>query len=547
MYKLKNPEIINDRNFDRLFKLMRTEIFNDNISKIISSGYSERLLQLIEKNPYINRSKINLNLFDDHVWKIISENPTIGDKTTLEFFNVYGEVLIDMIKNNLFEGLKYTYENIPESQNFIIHSLSNKNISIIQFDLKFINDMGDELLSKLYSRHCFSNKSEFSKIFKIHQAKNCELIQDIVNYDPYNCTFKWIPEEDIEKSLFNINTECIDKQELLVNKFFGIELNDHYYIKLFLATINKAPLSPQFREKYGTILELLNKAYSASDEEIIEMSKKLDQRKKENYRKLIYNCEREGNELIKGQFSKELEQKNTQILNEAHYNPLTTDNGDTIDIYELTGQPFTMLVHAITDNPMSVHNSFVSEIINNPENWNKIDKGNNYISTSLISDKYMVTYDTSNDEETVMFGFYQVPASSIKLMSTRDAGMNRLVHIKDDDSWANMRNRLFVPNINTVVSIEELMDKTIENNSRIIMWNEIGVTRSDEETGKKLQPNYIVCMDYISEKSKKAAKHFGIPIYLIHRKYYKKSSSICEDDLKNKIHEEGEKSTGIHK
>ena len=42
-----------------------------------------------------------------------------------------------------------------------------------------------------------------------------------------------------------------------------------------------------------------------------------------------------------------------------------TSDGSTVDVYELTGQPFTMLVHAITNNYMSEHNSYIKKIINN--------------------------------------------------------------------------------------------------------------------------------------------------------------------------------------
>ena len=71
-------------------------------------------------------------------------------------------------------------------------------------------------------------------------------------------------------------------------------------------------------------------------------------------------------------------------------------------MYELEGQPIMMLVHAIVDNRMSIHNSFVNEIVANPEKWNEIEGGNQHISTSLISDKYMVTYGIPNNNDTVM-------------------------------------------------------------------------------------------------------------------------------------------------
>lgn len=552
-HKLKNSQVLNDNNFDTLFKLIGHDVFNDNLSSIINSGYSQRLLQFIEKNPKINLSSINSNIFTDSVWKIINSNPKMRGTTILDLFGngMSGlNILVGIIQNGLFEGLKYTYENIPESHNFILYQLGTRiegTLSFEQFDINFIKYIGHDVLNKLYYRNCFSDKNEFSKIFKISQSGNYELIQDIVNYDTYNFSFKNISDEDITKNLLNSNIGGYNKKEVLLNKYFGIERNDNHYIKLFLSSINKAKLTDEFKEKYETILTLLNQIYNASDEEIISISEKLNKDRKEEYHKLIYDCEKDGNELIKGQFSEDLMRKSNEILSVATHTTLATNGGKTIDVYKLTGQQFTMLVHAITDNKLSENNSYVSQIVNNPEIWNNINGGNNHISTSLISDKYMVTYGIPNNKNTIMFGFNNIPAHSLKFTSVGDAGINR--NAKTNINY-NMRNRLFVADINTVVSVDELMQKTIDANIQKQsgrMWNEIGLSRVNEETGEKLQPNYIVCMDYVSESSKKAAEYFGIPIYLIQRKYYKELPYVSENNLTDQVQEEKYGNTGIHR
>ena len=551
-YELKNPQVLNDNSFEKLFNMIGHDVFNDNISNIIDSGYSERLLQFIEKNPRINLSVLSSNLFYDDVWKIIYSNPTIGDTTILDLFGnrLNGLALLaNIVSQGLFEGLKFTYENIPESHNFIIHQLGSRvegTLSIEQFDINFINNIGNECLSKLYKKHCFSDKEEFSKIFQICKSGNYELIQDIVNYDIYDFSFKNISDEDVRKSLLNTNINGYNKNEVLLNKYFGIERSDNYYIKLFLSSINKAQLTDEFKQKYGTIIDLLNQIYNANPEEILAISEKLNTNKKSQYRELIHNCEEDGNELIKNQFSRDLIQKNNEMISGATHSVLST-TGSTIDVYEFEGQPFTMLVHAIVNNNMSVNNKYVSEIVNNPENWNKIDGGNNHISTSLISDKYMVTYGIPNNEDTVMFGFYNVPSHSLKFTSVEDAGIDRKA--KTNINY-NMRNRLFVSNINTVVSVDELMQKTIDINSKKQsgrMWNEIGLSRVNEETGEKLQPNYIVCMDYVSENSKKAAEFFEIPIYLIKRKHYIGLPYVANDKFTGHALDKKDRAEVIHR
>lgn len=533
-YEINNVHILNDNNFEKIFNIIGHDIFTDNIANVIDGGYSERLLQFIEQNPSINISKIKLNLFSDKVWSIISSNSKIGDTSIIDLFVNRLDVMVDIIEAGYFDGLKLTYENIPESHNFIIHQLGYRvkgSLSLEQFDTNFIEKIGTELLSKLYHRHCFSDKDEFSKIFQIYRSGNHELIQDIVNYDAYDFSFKNISDEDVTRDLLNTNINGYNKNEVLLNKYFGIERSDNYYIKLFLLSINKANLTDEFKEKYGTIIDLLNIIYNANYEEVLAISQQLNKEKREEYIELIWKCEQDGNELIKKQFSRDLLQKNDEMLSKTNHRVLKTNSGYDIDVYEFTGQPFTMLVHAITNNNMSTNNKYVSQIISNPEMWNSINDGNNHISTSLISNEYMVTYGIPNNEDTVMFGFNNIPPRSLKFTSVGDAGINR--NAKTNINY-NMRNRLFVANINTVASIDELMRKTVDTNSKkqnSRMWNEVGLSRVNEDTGEKIQPNYIVCMDYISENSKKAAEFFKIPIYLIQRKYYRELPYVGKDEM----------------
>lgn len=551
--KIENAEVLNDKNFEILFNLIGIRIFYNNIADIITKGYSERLLNFIKNNPRFNLELASINLFDEKVWNIINSNPAIGNTTILDLFggSIDGlNTLIGIISAGVFEGLKETYEKIPQSHGFIKHYLismqANGLLLTKPFNINFIKSIGIDVLETLYGWNCFSNEKEFKKIFEIYEAGNLELIKDIVNFHKKREKFYIgnIPDEDTKKDLLetNINEGYFTKNELLLNKYFGIEWSDNHYIKLFLSAINKTPLTDEFKKKYGTILDLLNQVYNASDKEIIAISKKLNKDKKEEYKKFIYDCEKDGNELIKIQFCKDLKERNIQQLNNIPYNPIKTNSENSINIYKLTGQPFTMLVHGITDNDMSSNNAFVKEIINNPESWNSITEGNNFISTSLITNQHMVTYGIPNNENTIMFGFYRIPPQSIKFMCPYDSGLNRNAAAK---LTFNMRDQLHVPTINTVVSIDELIKKTIDKGMK--EWNEIGISRSNEQTGKKLQPDYIVCMDHVSENSKRAAEYFGIPIFLIDRRYYKQLSDISENNLTDQVQEENYDSTGIHR
>lgn len=61
--KITNFNIFNDSNFEILYSMIGYEIFNDNISKIISNGNSNKLIEFINNNGRMNLAKINLSMF----------------------------------------------------------------------------------------------------------------------------------------------------------------------------------------------------------------------------------------------------------------------------------------------------------------------------------------------------------------------------------------------------------------------------------------------------------------------------------------------------
>ena len=522
--KLENIEVLHDDHFEELFKLIGYKIFDDNISTIIKNGYGDRLLAFRKTNTAtFDVSHLNISLFEDKVWNIIKENPTLKDKSLFEVFESGGrDTLIEIIQKDLFEGMKYTYENIEESHIFFttMNNTKREVYSIDQFSMNFIHHMGDNTLNALYKRSIFRYKEEFSKLFQITELGNYELIQDIVNYDPYNFSFSKISKEQIQKEL--IETDIFDKREILVNKYFGIKRKDIPYIQLFLTAINQADLPKDFEETYKDMLQLLNKAFSASDEEILEMKKSLTKENKEAYKKLIASCEQEGNEVLKEKFVTDLQKKNQEIKDNAIHIVSTHRGIFDYDIYELVGQPFTMLVHAITNNRSSCHNSFVEEIINDPSKWKQINNGNVFLSTSLISDQSMATYGQPNDEKTVLYGFSNFSPGALKYTTPDDAGIDRKA---SEDANINMRSFLNIASLNTISTIDDIMEKTIQNNKDgSNNWNEIGLVR------RNIRPDFIVCMDHIYDASIRAATYFHVPIYVIQRSKYQNSSTRVEND-----------------
>lgn len=521
---MENIEVLNDANFEEIFKLIGSHIFDKNICDIIKKGYSERFLELSKiKKDSIFLQRLNVNCFENKVWNIIRFNPKIGEKKLLDVFTEIPTLLAEIIQKDLFNGMQYTYENIKESRHFLdidVNMHKRDAFSIEQFSMEFIHAIGDDALEKLYKRGIFCNQKEFKKLFQITEKGNYALICDIANYDAYNMSFSWIQEKDIQKELIELNR--YDKREILLNKYFGIERNAVRYIKLFLDSINQAELPSDFLDTYGELLYLLNQTFSASDERILKIKETLRVEKKEKYKQLITSFEQEGNEILKEKFVYDLKEKEQEIKKSAYLIKAEDKKGTyKYDIYELSGQPFTMLVHAITNNSGTIHNHFVEQIIQDPKNWEQISNGNKFLSTSLISEQYMATYGQPNDEQTVLYGFANLSPDALKYTSISDAGMNRQA---SEDANINMRDNLFIPLVNTISTIDLLMKKTIETNqNNTSQWNEIVLLRKD------IKPDYIVCMDHIYEPSIKAATYFHVPIFLIQRSRYQNSPAKSEN------------------
>ena len=546
--KIENFQVFSDSNFQTLYSIISDKIFNNNIAEIIQNGNSNKLIDFLKNYPNIKLDKINPLLFEDKVWNvIINKNNKIDNTEIFDYFysNNILDLFITFVNNNYIEGLIYTYKNFPESHEYIkslCHHNNDDASNFIQFSMDFIKNIGDNDLNKLYQSKIFYYPNQYKKMFEIASLKNYELIQDIINYGNI-IHFQFIDSKDMKKSSLEIDG-VLDKKKLIFGKFFGITGMEVDYIKLFLESINKLNNLPnEFQEKYGDILQLLNKVFTANNEVLLSISEKLDSKNREAYRTLITNMEISGNNILKEKFANDIKIRNQQIINTSTHKQILTNNEKTVDIYELTGQPFTMLVHAITHVTSNDNNYIADKLLEDPTQWANLTGGNNYISTSLISDNYMATFATPDNDKTLMFGFSDIPSENIKNTAPNDSGTNTNV---STNANFNMRTAVIPPTVNTITTVDHLMEKTIERNAKVIIkgYNEVILDRTNKDT--KIMPNYIVCMDQINEKSIEAAAYYGIPIYLIHRYCYNRNVSI-KNDQNNTTNEEEENIDSLKK
>lgn len=519
-------QIMEDQNFDEIYSKIGMNVFSGNISKIIKSGNSENLKQYIESGISLSTyiTNINPSLLNDKVWSTIKQNPTLGDnKVTEILLNNQIPQLIQIIEKGYFAGLKYIYENMPESHHVIDR---NPNLKIELFDLEFIENINKDAFKNIFNG--LNTYLPWADIIsKIKENKNYELIEDILNIGGlYTEKLREISEEDLKKNIFDIFPEKQTK-EIFLNKYFDIDLISIPKLEKFYDAIKKEEFTKEFIEEYGTTMNMLTLIFEGDAASLKEYSKMMDKSKKLEYKKMIEECEIEGNKIIKNHFSNDVNEKYKKMKKTVKHEIIKTESGKDIDVYELSGEEFTMLVHRVIENRMSENNEISKEIRTNPEKF-MTSNANDFISCSLISDICMATYGQLDSIDELTFGFSNIPSENIKLINCKDAGTNRDAKELNNEHG----NDAMGAEAHSFISTSELIQRTLINNIKLneaapgaqkcdARYNEVVLSRQIGNSNERMQPDYLVCMDRIGQCSLKAAEYYGIPIYLIDSKKYK--------------------------
>ena len=194
-----NYAIIKDKNFDKLFSILKFNVFDESMTKILNKIDSDKLLQIDIGN------------------KNILEYVSRFNKFSLEYVSNLNRLrwIETIISNDFVEGLKYTYDNISKFQGEMDSNSSLPEIDR-QFSMDFITNVGNECLEKMYKLNIFNDKSnqrERDTIFKIANKNNYELIYDIMGaftfYETYNDVYgdvfyKNISDDDLKKSYIEL-------------------------------------------------------------------------------------------------------------------------------------------------------------------------------------------------------------------------------------------------------------------------------------------------------------------------------------------------------
>lgn len=505
-----NYAIIKDKNFDKLFSILKFNVFDESMTKILNKIDSDKLLQI-----------------------------DIGNKNILELAEGNHNNLVwieKIIENDLVEGLQYVYKNIPESKNNIrsSHSLTTTK----QFSMEFIKNVGNEYLEKMYKSGMFVDDnfsiSKMEGIFKIAEENNYELIYDIVDSHVLNTDDYVFPDKINDTDLKKSYIELLDDEKIknfLLRKYMIPTLKsfeDKTYQNLLNSILSINDLPKNFTDKYSSILNLYQKIMNSSNEELIEIfkEKKLGKDRNEYNKQLESNFSlfmKDANEILKKEVVNDLKTRSNQIIQNSKKTNIISKTGKNIDVYELTGEPFTMLVHA-----MSKGDHIGKQIINNPEKWITYNQNENQnLSTSLISDKHLETIHSGLTS--VIYGFDNLENEALVIM--RDCDVGASCGGKLDTKYDNV--------LNPILLLDDLNNRMIGKTK--IDHNEVLISRVDKN-GNKIKPNYIVCKDIISNGSPEAAEYFNVPIYLIHTDCYAfDRRTKKEEEIANDIREKNER------
>lgn len=168
-----------------------------------------------------------------------------------------------------------------------------------------------------------------------------------------------------------------------------------------------------------------------------------------------------------------------------------------VDVFELTGEPFKALVHC-TKTEKSCASDF---------EWER--KGNSDgLCCSLIGDKHLGILRDNN----IIVGFFW-----------NQIDVDKIVHSYRSDSYSSYNtsyNQAASNHIVDIMNSDDFLEETIG-------FNEIIYKTYDSITGENenVYPGFVMCYDTITEGDELAAKKLGVPIVLVHTKYYKKRNS----------------------
>lgn len=478
-----------------MYKQVEKEI-EEYIANNGKANLDEKIYEICKTQPdYVSR-----NLLLKYVWDV--QNPISFAENMIEsifdeqtkmqtiFLLISGLEVLDEEKVNFLESLVSLNTNNIKT---ILKAGLELNISdIFHFEHNELNDAYSFSVTQFYTilANEIINSIENDRKMDMRFLKN---IRDIFRKNSNLLNFNGVIEPITSKRYFedkksqkNVDYKVLEKE---------------YYDRRWKSALSNKEKQSIICERYLNVVpdeaeELINKIYFSKgkddfkdfktlraiieSEEYDELYKSLNSSLRKLYRNLefeykVYCCNDIANSLEK------YENKSKRVRK--------TD----VDVYSLTNQDFTLLIHRT--------NAFTNRSVDADVNFDKmsIEDGRAIISCSLITDLYLGKVMEDEEDGGVYFGFNSIKANDIVDMGTKDIFSSEIIGNKVPTSSYG----------NNFYDSENLILNTFDQ------YNEVCIFREDQETGVRLKPDYIVCFDRVNDYSKEIAKKRNIPIYFI--------------------------------
>lgn len=506
-----NPKIVLDKNYIYLYRILKEDIFDSDVTNTILEGRSDELVEFYQKIRIKDKIKVNSKILD-----FIKSNQRIkGMKIEDYFKDRYIDILIYVIDNNYLPGFLYAVENYSAVEDLLNNPLpeDKKTTYLKIFDESFMQNVGPEAYKQIIYMINSGKYDDIDTMFKIYDTGNYELIKDIIKYKQSD--FK-IAKNNEDKSIYEIVSK-FTMNSIYIQKTFNMSYDNACKLRDLLTNINKLELPPEFKEKYQMIIDYLNCSYFGSLDDLKQINNKFNQEQLEFIKKEITAFVRESYLVQRQVFSSDLKDRfdsfnnglNSKPLLDENKQPIVDNKGKGISVYELEGQPFTMMIHCVTNKGEKNGNGLIAkQLLGNPTVWNTQEDGNKYVNCSIISNSNMSNF--GGKIEHITYGFSNVPANMINKTKTSDGGTR----------MNNYQSYEYEESNDDILQIDDLS----KPGKNLIQkggggYNEIIVNRKNGHN-ERLQPNYIVCFDEVDPVSIKHAQYFGIPIYVINTRVY---------------------------
>lgn len=365
--------------------------------------------------------------------------------------------------------LHYAINSFKDSQDLYKSIILGKNNNTINLEnLEEILENGNEYsVTSIEEVNSFT-KHRMIKLKDEFESDNQEISQNALCKILFNKSYK--------DSMLLINKFSLDKLDVLQNN--GIVTEEQSRIINILKMVKDGTLNIDNIESLSDFIDENN-----INTTLNQIEKQIKERYGERYNEVLFDENNLDKDVIESE--------------------ITTPNGKKVKLLDLNNTDFNFIVHKIYAYNRA---DYYSQLIQNPNNWNGLDKGLSTISTSFISDLNYKTCGEENLNQQVILGFSNIPVEDYLAMGNDDLATShgdRLINPKskyDTDKY-------YLPKMMSLMSRHQT--------GKGAGYNEIVLDRNCAV------PSYLIIYDgVVNENTLRYAEYFNIPIINIDREKY---------------------------